>query len=205
MNSTERHEIKAKENKLKLKKNSIVIGLVGTFEYRKGHDILLNAVSLLNQTQLEKIELLFIGSSDQDNLLRVKELINKFNLTNKVQILPFQNLRNIYSLIDILVLPSRREGFLLVSIEGMMMQCCVVRSNTEGSYEQIIPNESGLIFENENVNQLHSMLSELIDNPKEIERLAIGGQKRALEYFTSDQMASKTLQVYQKLASNPNK
>lgn len=95
-----------------------------------------------------------------------------------------------------MVLPSRIDAFMLVAIEAMMMGCCVIRSDTGGASEQIVHGQSGFIFENGNVNQLVQYLEYLIQNPSEIQSMSKAGQKNALEKFTSEIMAKKTLDVY---------
>lgn len=193
--SDHEYSLKSKLN-YNLLDNELVIGLIGTFEYRKGHDILLKALAKLNRKKLTSLKVFFVGSSDEGNIKRLKDIIQELGLNNIVKILPFQPLRSIYSIIDIMVLPSRNEGFLLVAIEAMMMGCCVIRSDTPGASEQIKHGISGFIFENENVDQLAEYLEYLIQNPSEIQSMSKAGQKNALEKFTSEIMAKKTLDVY---------
>lgn len=184
------------KDELGVDNHKIILGMVGTFEYNKGHDIFIEALSLLNRNFKEMIEVIFVGSSDSDSFFRINNLIKEKKIDNIVKIYSFQSLERIYSVIDIMVLPSRIEAFMLVAIEAMMMGCCVVRSDTGGASEQIVHGQSGFIFENGNVNQLVQYLEYLIQNPSEIQSMSKAGQKNALEKFTSEIMAKKTLDVY---------
>jgi glycosyltransferase involved in cell wall biosynthesis len=175
--------------------DKIVIGLVGSIQHRKGHDILINAISLLPDHIQSNVHILFLGDGEKDiviNLLKEKKLSKQFTF------LPFQDPLKIYPLIDIKVLPSRLEGFPLVTIEAMLIGCCVIRSNTEGATEQIVNGETGFIFENENYSELSNILLELIENKELRNQVSQAGQTYALEHFISDIMVDKTLTVYQK-------
>ena len=192
----EKAALRAKQD---IPEGKTVIGLVASFEYNKGHDILLRAVNSLPDEVKEKIEIVFVGSSAESYLNNVKQTISELQLEDKVKILPFQPLENIYPIIDIMVLPSRVEGFGLVVVEAMLMGCCVVRSDTGGAYEQIDHGRSGYIFENGNSEQLAQYLSELVSDADKRAAFAQAGQSKALASFTSEVMAKKTLEAYKDL------
>lgn len=194
--ASEKAAFKAKQN---ISADKTVIGLVASFEYNKGHDILLKAVHGLPDEIKEKIEIVFVGSSAESYLANVKKTIDELQLSEKVKILPFQPLTEIYPIIDIMVLPSRVEGFGLVVVEAMLMGCCVVRSNTGGAYEQIEHGRTGYIFENGDADQLRQYLSELVLDADKRAAFAEAGQNKALASFTSEIMAQKTLEVYKDL------
>ena len=202
-NGVSRHFYQPKKNYkeiLDLKKNynikeETVLGLVGTIQYRKGHDILINAISLLPDHIKSNVHILFLGDGEEDLVIN---LLKEKNLNKQCTFIPFQDPLKIYPLIDIKVLPSRLEGFPLATIEAMLMGCCVIRSNTEGATEQITHGKTGFIFENENYSELSNILLELIENKELRNQVSQAGQTYALEHFTSDIMVNKTLTVYQK-------
>ena len=80
-----------------------------------------------------------------------------------------------------------------------MSGCCVVRSNVEGAYDQIKDRETGFIFQSEDSNALSNILEELIIDKDLRESVAARGRDFALTHFTSAIMATKTLEVYQKI------
>ena len=175
--------------------DKIVIGLIGTIRYIKGHDILINAISLLPDHIKSNLNIIFLGDGEKDFVIN---LLKEKKLSHLCTFLPFQNPLKIYPLIDIKVLPSRLEGFPLATIEAMLMGCCVIRSNTQGATEQITHGKTGFIFENENYSELSNILLELIENKELRNQVSQAGQTYALEHFISDIMVDKTLTVYQK-------
>lgn len=197
------HTISEEEKKIyKCKwgiEDKLVIGLVGTFHERKGQDILINAVANLPKNIRDKISLIFLGSGEKNEVLKVERLIKDKKLEDISLFIPFQDPIEIYKVFDVMVLPSRLEGFGLVVIEAMLMGNCVIRSDTEGAFEQIIDGETGFIFENENYYQLSEIILKIFKDDNLRKRVSYAGQKYALQYFTSETMVQKTLNVYSKL------
>ncbi|MGV1002109.1 glycosyltransferase family 4 protein [Empedobacter falsenii] len=187
------------KTKFNISKNKIIIGIVGSIQYRKGHDVLLKAISELPIDIKNKIELVILGEGNKKDEKWLSNLVTENFLENIVIKLPFQDPKPFYDMMDIFVLPSRLEGFGLVVIEAMLSKCCVVRSDTEGAYDQISHGETGFIFKNENIEELKSILEHLIKDESLRERVALNGKKFALNNFTSDIMADNTLKVYQKV------
>lgn len=182
--------------KYTLPKEKVIIGFIGSFIYRKGIDILLEATSGLDKDQFH---LVLVGDGD---LNWTKDLINKFNLVDNCNLFDFQDPINFYKMCDILVLPSRQEGFPLVVIEAMMAGVPVVRSNTEGASNQISHKVDGYIFKNEDSNELSQYLKILMEN--ELLRRQIGdkGKQKALNLFTQDVMVNNIIKLYEDVKSS---
>ena len=181
--------------------DKIIIGLVASIEKRKGHDILLKAIYNLPQNIKSKIHVVFVGSSKDGRTNGwLQELIDQYG-EGRITCFPYQDPESYYKIFDIFVLPSRLEGFGLVVVEAMLSGCCVLRSNTEGAYEQIDSGVNGFIFENENIEQLTDLLSTLMQDSTLMHRIAKAGKEKALKEFTSEVMARKTLEVYKKVMS----
>lgn len=175
-------------NKLPLDK--IIIGFVGTYQIKKGIDLLLEACSKINN---DKFHIVLVGDGDKE---WVNKNINKFNLQDKVTLIPFQNPVDFYSIFDIFVLPSRNEGFGLVAVEAMMQSVPVIRSDTAGAKDMITHRKDGLIFENGNIYELKADLEELINDEKYRRYLGENGKKKALNNFTDHIMVDNMINVY---------
>ncbi len=178
----------------------IIVGLVGSVERRKGHDVLLAAVRQMPQALRDQIHIVFLGSSKDGRTVGwLKDEIGQSGLKQQVSWFQYQPAEPFYKVFDIFVLPSHQEGFALVAIEAMLSGCCAVRSNTEGAYEQIENGKSGFIFEDGNVGQLSVILSRLVEDADLRKQVAKVGREKALSEFTSDVMARNTVEVYKKL------
>lgn len=181
-------------------KDKIIIGIVGSVQYRKGHDILLEAISQLRNDLKNKVHLIILGEGSETEEIWLKSLIRKFNLESTISKFGFQDPKSYYDIMDIFVLPSRLEGFGLVVIEAMMSNCCVIRSDTEGAYDQIEPGVSGILFKNESIAELTKQLEFAINNEPERIKIAAAGREYALDNFTAEKMTEKTIAVYEKIS-----
>lgn len=181
-------------------KDKIIIGIVGSVQYRKGHDILLEAISQLRNDLKNKVHLIILGEGSETEEIWLKSLIKKFNLESTISKFGFQDPKSYYDIMDIFVLPSRLEGFPLVAIEAMMSNCCVIRSDTEGAYDQIEPGVSGILFKNESIEELTKQLEFAINNEPERIKIAAAGREYALDNFTAEKMTEKTIAVYEKIS-----
>ena len=180
--------------------NKVIIGFVGSIEKRKGHDLLLQAVESLDPILKSKIHVVFLGSS-KHNTTRpwLDNLIDTTKTGDIVTCFDYQDPKPFYGIYDIFVLPSRLEGFPLVIIEAMMSECCVIRSNVQGAYDQINHGEDGFLFENNDSKQLAELLKITIeDEPRRLE-IAKKGKEKALDKFTIEAMSKGTINVYKKI------
>lgn len=174
-------------------KDKIIIGFVGSLIKRKGIDILLEACSLLEDNE---IHIVLLGDGDNE---WVMDMVNKFNLEERITIYPFGDPIDYYKIFDIFVLPSRIEGFGLVVIEAMMMGIPVIRSNTEGAYDQILHMKDGFIFRNEDTEELSRYIDMLIKDSELRKEIGENGRKKAINNFSDDIMVQKTLDLYKKV------
>jgi glycosyltransferase involved in cell wall biosynthesis len=87
---------------------------------------------------------------------------------------------------DILVLPSRNEAFGLVLIEAMRCGVAVMGVNAGGVPEIIDHNQTGLLFEWDNTDQLAAQLEYLFNHPVSKNELALRGKQKADKEFDSD-------------------
>jgi len=180
--------------------DTILIGFVGRPTWEKGCDVLANALANLDDATKNKMHCVFLGGSENSkDFIWLQKLIDEVGISRYVAMIPFQDPKPFYDIFDIFVLASRMESFPLVTIEAMMAECCPVRSNTEGCYEQIDHGTTGLLFENEDVGQLTEALQKLINDPELIKHLGKNAKQKALRQFTIPNMTKKTLEVYDKI------
>ncbi len=130
-------------------KNRFRIVQVGRmFKETKGQDILIEAVAKLCQQGVNDIVVDFIG--DGDSMAELKRLVQERGLVHCVNFLGAMPRKDIYEKLcqyDLLVQPSRDEGFGLTVAEGMAAGVPVLVSNLAGPMEVIAGGRYGNIFE----------------------------------------------------------
>jgi len=143
--------------KNKKKNKKFVILFTGKLSHRKGCDILLNSINLLNENNNFKkdSEIIIIG----DGILK-EELINykkKKKLVN-VKFLGFKNkkvIKKFYKRSNLFVMPSRDENWGLAINEAMAAKNAIIASNKVGAASDLLKNNyNGYIFKNNDYKDL---------------------------------------------------
>ena len=143
----------------------LTIGVVSRLESIKGMDLVVPAFAQVKACHPE-MQLLIVG----DGSLRkqMKEQVHKAGLEEAVEFAgrqPQEKLSNYYDRIDILLMPSRSEGFGLTAIEGMARGCVVMAACTGGLPEVVRNGEVGLLHEPEQIEDLTAQINKLIEQP----------------------------------------
>ena len=149
----------------KSKDKPLTIGVVSRLEYIKGMDLVVPAFTLVKARHPE-MQLLIVGGGSLRK--QMEEQVHKARLEETVEFAgrqPQEKLSSYYDRIDILLMPSRSEGFGLTAIEGMARGCVVVAARTGGLPEVVRDGEMGLLHEPEQVKDLAAQINKLIKQP----------------------------------------
>lgn len=196
---TEQEALSIKEKTVRAKKNEIVIALVGRISRWKGQQLLLDAFHALTSKH-KNIRLLFVGSTPPNQEIFLDNLVQKikeYGLSEQVTVLPFQDeIAKIWEVIDIAVVPSTEpEPFGLVALEAMLASKPVVGANHGGLKEIIVTNQTGILFEPNNVNALVHSLEELIVHKERRIQMGTMGFQRAVTVFSIENYVSQIEQI----------
>ncbi|MFP7607436.1 glycosyltransferase [Serratia quinivorans] len=172
--------------------NVINILFVGRFDYQKGFDILLDAMI---QLKGKPIVLTAIGSAVHgEEPPKGMPKISYTGWLNGDELAPY------FTYADVLVMPSRWEGFAMVALEAMSYGVPVLASNCSSFPEMIEHGYSGLLFESESTN---SLVHYLADTDRETwKKLGNNARKVFLEKYTAKKMIDKTQEIYTSLFSD---
>ena len=121
------------KNKLNIDSRCTVIGVHGRIDHVKGHDVLIEAVSELDDRIKSQLHIVVSGSIE-NNLYyeKIKERIDELDLSKMFTFVGWVAPEYILGLSDLMVAPSRREGFPLSAIEAFFMKIPVIRTRTGG-------------------------------------------------------------------------
>ncbi len=152
---------------LGIKDNSIVLLFCGKLIPKKQPLLLLEA--LLNSNLSEHITLLFVGEGVLKKELQDQaDSISNKNKNKEIKFLGFQNqtkLPQIYSITDILVLPSyHQETWGLVVNEALNFSSAIIVSDNVGCGPELVQDKTGLIFDRNSALELQNALEKMINN-----------------------------------------
>jgi glycosyltransferase involved in cell wall biosynthesis len=137
---------------------------VGASNKRKGVDILVAALNLVRFEGFD-VRLDLYGG---DELKKYCESSQWFCYKG---LLPFEVVQSTIQNYDILVLPSRHDGWGVVVNEALLQGVPVIASSRVGAKQLLEASGAGLIFESENEKDLADTIKKIIDKPEMLETL----------------------------------
>lgn len=170
-----------------------VVGFVGRFSQDKGADDLLACKRYLDKKGVAH-HFLIVGEVEGSY-----EVLNEMNLTGEEVLTTGQveNTAGIYSLIDLLLLPTRREGFPNVVLEAAVFGVPCVAYRVTGAMDSVIHGRSGVLVDRDDVLSFVKETARLVLNPSERQRLGYEAGKIARLYFDEDVVARTHLKFYE--------
>lgn len=175
----------------------VVILLPARVEMQKNHRCLIEAINALPKSMAQQLKIIFAGNIFDKTLYKsLMKLIDDYQLTNQFEFIgPKNNMPELYSAADIVVLPSLWEGFPNVVVEAMACEAVVVASDVSDVPVIISDGKDGYIFPSGNIEILMEKLQFCLEM-KKTDRDFIGSAARervaelcSMQRFRADYLA----------------
>lgn len=167
---------------------------------KKGQDLLINALALIKERGYDNISLDFVGDGDSKEYL--VDLAKRQGVSENVHFLGEKTRGEVYEMIksyDLLVQPSRNEGFGLTIVEAMAAKVPVLVSRNEGPIEIVDNGRYGTCFENGSVEDCAQHIMEIMTHYDRYDDLARNeAYQRAVKDFDIEKTAERYIEVYSK-------
>jgi glycosyltransferase involved in cell wall biosynthesis len=151
-------------------KQNLKVVFIGNLIATKGLDILINAVRAQNNSGMSlSLDVYGPGDSKQYNFDQTK--------IRYCGVIPFGNAQAVISEYDVLVLPSRYDGWGVVVNEALMAGVPVICSNQVGAGAVVAKWQCGAIFASEDESDLAIKLKELLLNPMLLNNMRLAASK----------------------------
>jgi glycosyltransferase involved in cell wall biosynthesis len=136
-----------------------------------------------------------------------KDELEKLCISLKVQnsvrfcgVVSHAELADFYSKASVVVLPSVvAENCPLVVLEAMASGRAVIGSRIGGIPDLVLENETGLLFNPRDTNELSEKIINLLLDPERAERMGRLGRKRVEKEFSPEKHLERILDIYRKL------
>lgn len=184
---------------LKIPQEAIIIGAVSRLRIEKGIDVLIEAFSQLVQNDAA-LRLLLVGDGPDAN--KLKQQVTEAGIENQVIFSGEANWETAMkkmALMDIVVVPSRFEGFGLTAAEAMAMGKTVIATEVFGLKEVVEHGITGFHFPKEDSIILAEELQELIPDSSLRKSFGENAQKVAWEKYDIGIFSKKTAALYKQL------
>lgn len=124
---------------------ALTVARLSSDERYKGHDVMIEAIALLEQ-QGTRIQYVIAG--DGDDRFRLESLAKRLRVDHRVRFVghvPESDLPSLYDEADVFVMPSTGEGFGIVFLEACQRGCAVIASNADGSVDPLRDGADGYL------------------------------------------------------------
>jgi len=181
---------------------TVVVGFVGRVVPDKGIVCLLDAFDVLVKRCSVAVSLFIVGEyeivreSVSDATRRRIEENPKIISCGKTD-----DIVSCYYAMDMLVLPSRREGFNYALIEAAACGLPTITTRATGCVDAVVQDETGFIADVDDVQQLADAIQKLVENPQQRRAFGRKGEERVEKFFKSDRLLSEHLKLYDSLRS----
>ncbi len=176
-----------------------VIGVVGRLRHEKGQELLLRAMPAI----IEKIPgtmLVIVGDGpDREKLLN---LSRRSGLDEHIIWLGAKSpdeVYKLYSIMDVVAVPSLLEGFGLVAIEAMAAGVPVAAARVDGLPEIIEEGNTGCLFPANDHNAMASSIIDILSDTAYSVKMGQEGRRRTKELFSFQIFFENTVSSYKSL------
>jgi len=162
-------------SKSKITNKKLKILFTGKLIHRKGCDLLLKAIFLLNKKKnfKKKTNVLIVGEGNLKE--KYSKLKKELNLNN-VKFCGFKNqtsIKKYYKNSNLFIMPSREENWGLAVNEAMASTNSIICSNMVGCSKNLVKNNyNGYIFKSDDYKDLAKKIFLFHDNPTKLNRFA---------------------------------
>ena len=164
---------------------------LGSFEPRKGQDVLLEAIGLFNQGQNGGAFKMAGRVLDSTFFEQLQARASGLQNVELISALDHSEATALLNEADAIVSPSRDETMPIAILEAMGLGKAVVSTDVGGVREWIYDGMNGLIVRPENANELAAALTRCTTDPKFLARLATTGRRTFDHHFTLERFGTR--------------
>ncbi|HNQ24255.1 MAG TPA: glycosyltransferase family 4 protein [Phycisphaerae bacterium] len=180
--------------------DSLVVGFVGRLVYDKGIHLLVKAfVELANRRN--DLHLLLLGDHESYRGAVPADAVETIRRHPRIRHAPFDwDPVPYYAAMDVVVLPTYREGWGYTLLEAAAMGLPVVATRTTGCVDAVRDGETGLLVDVGDVAGLIRSLEQLLRDADLRQRLGRAGRQRVEAEFTDQRLVAEHLRLYEELS-----
>jgi teichuronic acid biosynthesis glycosyltransferase TuaC len=200
-NTLKSEQKKELRTSLQINEDEVILLYVGMLIPVKGLELMIEAISKLNQSQLPPFRLIMLGDGiEYDNL---SNKIKTFGVENKIELkgtVSHNEIRDWYQAADIFLMSSHAEGLPTVLWEASSCSLPLIATRA-GQIDTIIENnKNGYVIEDRDINDYIQKCSELISNKNKRETMGDKSFELLLQKkVTCEQVAKNVINIYESL------
>lgn len=185
-------------NKFNLPHTHKICTCVGRLVKVKGHDIFIEAVKKISETDSET-HFLIVGEGDFRKYLELK--IQDLHLEKRITLVGHQDRDTVYAILkssDIFVMPSRYEGTPIALLEAAALGIPIVSTHVGGIPELVTNDVHAILVTPNRHDELATAIQKLLKDNEFAEKISRNAKERVHQKFGLEHQLDLTWQAYQK-------
>jgi glycosyltransferase involved in cell wall biosynthesis len=189
--------------RLGISPEALVVGFAGRLTQDKGLPDLVKAFNLILQAE-PTASLLLVGWFDNSEDALDLNLRARIRCHPHIYCTGFVNdTAPYYRAMDVLVLPTLREGFPNVVLEAASTGIPVVTTDCTGACDSLVPNVTGLLVSPRDSEALSEAVLRIIRNPQHSRRMGQAARSWVLKHYPEERVVNITADYYRSLLEMP--
>jgi len=181
---------------------SFVVGHIARLTRVKDQETLLKAFQKVIENET-KAELVIVGDGPLNQKLR--QSASDLGIATYVKFLGYrEDIKDLLSVFDVIVLPSLMEGVSLTILEAMAAGKPVIVTNVGGNPEVVVDGETGLLVPSRDPQKMADAIMRILSDPSLARRMGEAGRKRVEEKFSLEKMVNEYEKVYRNILKGVN-
>jgi GT2 family glycosyltransferase/glycosyltransferase involved in cell wall biosynthesis len=177
---------------------------LGSFEPRKGQDVLAEAIGKMDDATRERCIFKMAGRVlDEPFYAQLQTAVARFPEVQLIDALDHAGALRLLNEADVLVLPSRDETMPIAILEAMGLGKAVISTAMGGVREWVRDRMNGLIVDPENSEALAEALANCARDREMVKRLKAAGARTFERHFTLDGFGSRFAELLRSLERRP--
>lgn len=178
---------------LGLREGVPILGFVGRLTRDKGIDCLIDAARELDRRGVQA-QWLIVGPQDEPDSVAYMARLQSGG--GRISVTGFkEDVRPYLALLDLHVLPSRREGFPNVVLEAAAMAVPTITTTATGCVDSVVDGVTGLLVPTDDATALTEAIIHLLDDSDERLRFGIAARARVVDHFRPEEVVRSLIGV----------
>lgn len=193
-------DVMRKKEELGIKEDVNLVGMIGRLEAVKGPQYFIQAAKIVAD-KIPKVKFLIVGDGALKN--KIENEGKKLNIFNKCIFTGWrEDIPEILSILDILVLPSLNEAVGRILIEAAACATSVVATKVGGVPEIVKDKETGILVPPQNASSLAKAIISLLEDKEKRLKMGLAAKEGIGDKFNASKMAENISGLYMELMKN---
>ncbi len=189
-------------SQLNIPDDTLLVGEIGRVTEIKGYEDLVRAAVAVKKA-IPNVTFIGVGGKSRSDAVyeqKILKLINSYNLQDSFKLIGYRDdVSDIMSALDLLVLPSHSEAFGRVLVEAMAAGKPVIGTTVGGIPEIIEDGVTGLLVPPGSPDNLAQAIIKVLQDLDLARRLGAAGRQRAKTRFSPKRYVAEVQKIYEEL------